>query len=188
MHFLILMFIFLYASTPSVALATDKNDGWNEYTIMPEDFKNPNAPTFKKYSVPLTFHGRPAHVKLNSHPDAKTWKTRLVEGAKEGPNFADNMTVIAWGCGTNCTSIAFVDARNGKVYFDKKLAALAWVNLHDKVIDNTLSYKRDSRLLIAAGCPNEECSTRRGVFYFIWTGNGLNEVFNVHRKWYPRDN
>lgn len=185
MKLLSLLILLLCALTPSIAFALRTADGWNEYTIMPNDFKKPGAPTFEQYAVPLTFHGKPAPVKLNSHPDAKTWKTRLKEGSKQGPNFSDYITVVTWGCGSDCTSIAFVDARNGKVYFDNKIEALVSVNVHDKVIDKILSYQRNSNLLIAAGCLNEECSTKRGVFYFIWTGTGLKEVFSVPKDWYP---
>ena len=71
------------------------------------------------------------------------------------------------------------------MYFADNLTTNITVNVHNDVMDNTLIFHRDSNLLIAAGCPNEECTTRRGVNYFIWTGTGLKEIFRVPRGWYP---
>lgn len=139
--------------------------------------------TYDKISV--KFRGKPARVDLKSHPEARRYRTRLKEGGAEGPNFADHMTIVIWGCGTECESLAFVDARNGRVYFDEKLRHIAFTNVHSDAMDRIISYRRDSTLLIVAGCPNEECSTRRGVNYFIWTGSGLKHILRIPRGWYP---
>ena len=45
------------------------------------------------------------------------FRTRLIEGAKKGPNFAGHYTVVTWGCGTNCAVVAIVDAKTGIVHF-----------------------------------------------------------------------
>jgi len=185
MYRCIIVLFFLVFLTPSLIMAADDDGPWNKYTIMPEDFEHPDTPKFEQYKVPIKFQGKPAPVNIRSHPKAGTWRTRLKEGSKEGPNFADHITIVTWGCGTDCFQIAFVDARNGQVYFDDKLACNVAVNIHDDVWGQSISYRRDSSLLIVAGCPNEECSTRRGVNYFIWTGHGLKEIFRVPRGWYP---
>ena len=187
MRLLIVVFIICLLIAPSSSFSANSEQPWNEYTIMPEDFKDPKAPTFEQYPVAIKFSGKPAPVNLSGHSDARSWRTRLKEGAKAGPNFADHMTVATWGCGAECISIAFIDAKNGNVFFDKKLETLVAVNLHDDVYDKVLSFERSSNLIIAAGCPNEECSTRRGVSYFLWTGTGLKEIYHVPRKWYPSD-
>ncbi|MDR3629947.1 MAG: hypothetical protein P4L42_06395 [Desulfocapsaceae bacterium] len=184
----LLLFFFL---TPMSLLAESEDEGeniddlWNEYTIMPGDFDHPDAPRFEQFKVPLKFTGKPAPVNLDSHPDAKNWQTMLRAANEKGPNFADHITVATWGCGMACTGIAFIDARDGRVYFADNLTTNVTVNVHNDVMDNTLIFHRDSNLLIAAGCPNEECTTRRGVNYFIWTGTGLKEIFRVPRGWYP---
>jgi hypothetical protein len=46
-----------------------------------------------------------------------------------------------------------------------------------------LRFRRDSRLLVAVGVPNED-SLQRGVSYFEWTGNDLKPLFRVRRNWY----
>lgn len=182
----IFIFIVGVLTAPLPSFPADDHETWNAYAIMPEDFKAPSAPTFEQHPVAVKFYGKPAPVDLKSHPEAKTWRTGLKEGAKEGPNFADHMTIAMWGCGTNCIAIAFSDANNGKVYFDKALESLAIVNVHDNEYDKVIDFKRNSNLLIVAGCPNEECESRRGVNYFLWTDTGLKEIYRVPRKWYPK--
>jgi hypothetical protein len=44
------------------------------------------------------------------------YRTRLRDGAKKGPNFADHFTLVAWGCGSSCQEWAIVDARTGQVF------------------------------------------------------------------------
>jgi hypothetical protein len=183
-RFIFVILIFIFMLPCSLFAATD-DEGWNEYTIRPEDFKHPNAPKFEQYKTPIKFNRKPSPVNLNSHPDARMWRTSLKEGNQKGPNFADHIRIAAWGCGAVCTQIAFIDAKNGRVFFADNLRTNIPVNIHDKVFDNAISYRRDSNLLIVAGCPNEECSTRRGVNYFIWTGKNLKEIFRVARGWYP---
>lgn len=89
----------------------------------------------RKYPATERFQGKPAAVNLASHKDARTFRTRLREGAATGPNFAGHMTVILWGCGTSCQQVALVDARNGRVYFGPEASAGA-------------KHRIDSRLLV----------------------------------------
>lgn len=70
-----------------------------------------------KYPGGAPFKGKPAAVNLASHKDARMFRTRLREAAPKGPNFAGHMTVVTWGCGTSCQTVALIDARNGRVYF-----------------------------------------------------------------------
>lgn len=146
---------------------------WNEVTIMPHDLEDPRAPHFEDYAVSVRFEAHPAPVDLRSHAAANLWRTRLREGAEQGPNFADHFTVVTWGCGTDCLSLAVVDARNGTVYMPERLRTLAAVNIHDAVLDaRVLRFRTDSRLLVAIGMPNED-TTQRGVSYYEWTGKRL---------------
>jgi len=70
-----------------------------------------------KYPAAAPFKGKPAAVNLASHKDARMFRTRLREGAPTGPNFAGHLTVVTWGCGTSCQTVALIDARDGRVYF-----------------------------------------------------------------------
>ncbi len=81
-------------------------------------------PRFEDFPIPEQFKGTPAPVDFLSHPSAPKFKTRLTEGAKEGPNFAGHYTIVSWGCSTNCQSIAVVDAKTGTAYFAPFVAAI----------------------------------------------------------------
>lgn len=70
---------------------------------------------FRRHSVSEIFTGIPAPVDMKSDPQARQFRTRLAEGAKQGPNFAGRYTIVEWGCGTNCQQIAVLDARTGRV-------------------------------------------------------------------------
>lgn len=74
-------------------------------------------PDFSKYPIPEAelFKGTPAPVDLSSYKGAKTYKTKLQEGEKEGPNFAGHYTVVSFGCGTQCQDNWLIDAKTGKV-------------------------------------------------------------------------
>lgn len=88
-----------------------------------------------KYPGPPVYTGKLAAVNLASHKDARTFRTRLREAAKERPNFAGHMIVTTWGCGASCQAVALIDARNGKVYFGPTASA-------------GVKHRADSRLLI----------------------------------------
>ena len=100
-------------------------------------FLNNNKPTFLNYSVKIEFNGKPASVDLESHPKARTYRTRLREGQAKGPNFADHYTIIIWGCGSQCQRFAIMNAIDGKVYFP-----------HTNYSTNGIKFRRDSNLLI----------------------------------------
>lgn len=76
-----------------------------------------HVPRFSEYPARGVYRGRPARVDLQSNPDARRYRTRLREGARTGPNFAGHYTVVTWGCGTECQTLAILDAKTGRVYF-----------------------------------------------------------------------
>ncbi len=123
-------------------------------------------PPFAQYSVPLTFTGQPAPVDLRSNPKAQTFRTVLRTSAKNGPNFADAFTIIYWGCGgTDCATLAIVDARTGRVYFAPF------------TVTCELGFERNSRLLSVDSptCFLDE-QTEPGARvqrWYVWDGRSL---------------
>lgn len=75
-----------------------------------------NPPRFDDFPVVEEFHGKPARVDLSSHPNARTFRTRLRDGAEKGPNFAGHYALVFFGCGNECQQTLIVDLRTGKVY------------------------------------------------------------------------
>jgi hypothetical protein len=167
------------------APAFGREPDWNDATTAPSDIAGPRAPDFADYAVAPAFSRIPRPVDLASHRDAWRWRSRLREGAAAGPNFADHFTLITWGCGADCTQLAIVCAWTGEVFFPRELAVLyAASNIHDEVVDRgTLLFRRDSRLLVAVGMPNEDPLVR-GVSYYEWTGNALKPLLRARRNWY----
>lgn len=72
-------------------------------------------PRFEDYRVDDVFKGPPAAVLTTGSKLARTFRTRLREGAAKGPNFAGRFTLVSWGCGASCQDWAVVDARTGQV-------------------------------------------------------------------------
>src|SRR6267378_636731 len=54
---------------------------------------------FDDYSVTEEFRSVPAPVLLRSARYGRTFRTRLREGARSGPNFAGTFSIVIWGCG-----------------------------------------------------------------------------------------
>jgi hypothetical protein len=71
---------------------------------------------YPDFPVGETFRGKPAPVDYKSHRLARIYRTVITEGAKEGTNFAGHYIFVHWGCGSNCSASAVVDAKTGKVY------------------------------------------------------------------------
>lgn len=140
------------------------------------------APQFEKYKVPPSAIAKPASVRLDSHPKARTFRTVLRDGAKEGPNFAGHFTIVKWGCGTACISVGVVDALSGEVYFPRQLQPLAYQAVTDET--PPLQYRLDSRLLVVAGSPMDR-EGNEGIYLYVWSGRRLKEVHRVPKDW-PR--
>lgn len=72
-----------------------------DYLVAQEDKFNPKE--------------KPAAVDLSSYKDARTYRTKLRNGAQKGPNFAGHYTIVQIGCGTQCQENWIVDAHTGKI-------------------------------------------------------------------------
>lgn len=143
------------------------------------------VPTFTQYSVPVA-KVRNINVDLKSNKYARNYRTNLRNAAKEGVNFAGHFVVANWGCGTNCSETAIIDARNGKVFFPEILqgATFGFCELDDSV-DEPIQYKKNSRLFILNGFKSgdlDKKNTKCGIYYFEWTGTSLRQIKLVEKK------
>jgi len=123
-----------------------------------------------KCPAATAFKGKPAAVNLASHKDARLFRTRLREAAPTVPNFASHMTVVTWGCGTSCRTVAPIDARDGTVYFGPTASA-------------GVRHRFNSRLLIV-NAPEDVKETwgdqtppeHLAAEYYIWENGKLRKV------------
>ena len=131
---------------------------------------------FEDYRVSETFEGKPAPVKLSSSR-ARMFRTMLRMNAEKGVNFAGHYIVATWGCGSDCQSLAIIDARTGNVYFTPSVL-LVGGQLYQE--EDLLQFRKDSRLLIVAGARNDEGS---GRYFYVWRNNQLKLIRAVEIDW-----
>ena len=159
-------------------------------------FAQSETPTFKRYAAEVKTINN-TRVNLKSHKDANTFRTNLRNAAKAGVNFAGHYILTTWGCGTNCSQSAIIDARNGQVFFPAEFAGL--INGFCDVpevsdptdapqmpddLEAPILYKADSRLLILRGYKGGDFNKNGhcGVYYLEWTGTEFKQVNFVEGK------
>ncbi|MFD2247784.1 hypothetical protein [Pontibacter ruber] len=98
---------------------TDENSEiYERYRITTEEYQRAGT-----HQVPTLYRGRLAPLDEGSHADARTFRTALRDGLKQGVNFAGKYTVVTVGCGTSCQVHYVVDRESGKV-LDKVQSSL----------------------------------------------------------------
>lgn len=142
------------------------SQGWQQWRPAKSLWVPITSPPFARYAAQDTFAGTPAAVNLRSNPRASLYRTNLREGAKVGPNFAGHFTLLMWGCGgTDCATLAIIDARTGRVYF-------APFYVYAEV-----SYQRTSRLLVVdpftSWMTEADRAGPRFQYQYLWDGERL---------------
>ena len=143
-------------------------------------------PSPDEYRVTELFQGKPAPVDLNSHPKASLFRTRLREGARTGPNFAGHFTIVEWGCGSSCLSLALVESSSGKVIFPDEISPVFFAgnpDLSEENIDYGLIYNLDSRLLIIHGIPSNK--KNGGSYYYSFENDHFKLIKEIQWGAYP---
>lgn len=147
-------------------------------------FAQSTTPTFTQYAAKVE-KLKNIKVNLKSHKEANRFRTNLRNAAKEGVNFAGHYILTTWGCGTNCSVSAIIDARNGRVFFPDQLegAGFGFCELPDDT--EPIVYKADSRLLILSGFRGGDLNLtngRCGIYYLEWTGKNFKQVKFEEKK------
>lgn len=107
---------------------------------------------------------------------ARLYRTRIREGAAQGPNFAGHYTIIPIGCGAATVCVAIVDATTGHVYFPPGLSSAEALIVDTAGLNlETLNFRRGSSLLIVVGSPNEQ-RRRAGISYYTWRSDRLDLI------------
>lgn len=144
-------------SRDSVTIKDFKNiASFNDTLVYAKYLDLENTTVFKKLSPnylfqnyeTLIYKGALKAPDFSSNPEAKMFKTRIVDGCKDGINFAGKYTLIYWGCGTACQYGVIVDRENGFIYsgFTSSLGAV--FNANSKmIIFNSELEKNDNKMI-----------------------------------------
>jgi hypothetical protein len=146
--------------------------------------------TFQQYGVPVE-NLKNVKVNLQSHPTAKRYRTNLRDAAKGKVNFAGHIIVKTWGCGTNCSESAIIDARDGRVFFPREFEGVVQGFCDLPQNANPVGspemkdeyapfvYKAGSRLLVLNGFRGGDFNNNKarcGTYYFEWTGEQFKQI------------
>ena len=134
-----------------------------------------HAPKPEDYSVKEVYKGKIASVILDTKK-ARMFRTVLRQGAKEGPNFAGQYIMVAWGCGLGSFELAVIDAKTGRVYFPPfgciTLAGGIDLPIYGGDMPNP-GFRLDSKLFIIVGIEDKadaKPSDRATKFYVFDKG------------------
>lgn len=112
----------------------------------------PDTPQFTDYKVGI-YSGPIKAPDLSSHPDARTYRTRLRNAASGRINFAGEYILTTWGCGTTCIMGAVFSAKTGRVHFLPGTIC-CWFEMGENV--EPIVFQADSNLMLINGLINEE--------------------------------
>jgi hypothetical protein len=125
---------------------------------------------FAKYPVKATFHG-PLAAPVLSDPDARSFRTKIRQGAARGPVFADHYAIAVWGCGAPCLRFAIIDSISGRVYIFPYNVSLL------REVGEPLTHRRDSKAIHVIGSLEGENSKEDSADrWYLWDGKQLNLI------------
>jgi hypothetical protein len=141
------------------------------------------APRFADFPAPRRV-GHYVAPQLSSR-EVRMYRSTLGAEAANGPNFAANYTIAAWGCGFSCSAAAIINLGNGRVAFPAELRRISTRSVRDWVSDRPLRYRGmrfspESRLLIVIGSALGDEHDESAVYY-EWTGSGLRHLATIPR-------
>ncbi len=136
------------------------------------------SPSFDRYPAPATAPAprKPAAAPRLTSNEARLYRTVIRDEFAQPANFAGHYRVAIWGCGTDCRNFAIVDKNTGATYTMPGVKAVSGVMGND---DERVDFRAGSRLLIVAGCFNDDCddgNAKAARFFYEWTGARLRPV------------
>jgi hypothetical protein len=147
-----------------------------------------NRPRFEDFPAPTDWKGQATALKLTTRSE-RLFRTRLLQAAKEPPNFATHYRFTIWGCGSECASGAVVDLATGQVIAPPLAkSGSGWMNF--SVCQSAfegfgVEVRPDSRLMIVRCGLNYDERLERNVpdvYYFVLQGEGFCKLLHLHGK------
>lgn len=164
---------------PVHAQETDAWHGAVTFKVAGKDYAFTDLPKFEQYPAAKASSKIAADIDWSSHKLAKTYRTRLREGLKEGAGFNGHYKVVVHGCGSGCQGNWVVDVETGRV-------------LGQFYTSSGTLYRKDSALLIAdplMGWESEDLEDvsvlydRKVIFYTVKKGRLIEaRVFDTQKS------
>lgn len=138
------------------------------------------------YPAKSTLTKKPAPPIINSTL-TKLYRTRIRQGAKLGPNFAGNFTVVTWGCGMDAYMLVVVDGKTGKV-FEPPFGCMALADGYGLPFGGMVGvnpgYKPDSKLLLVVGLEDsdEPNLDDRAATIYLFDGGRFKKIYSAPAK------
>jgi len=112
------------------------------------------------------------------------FRTHLLDGAKERPNFAGHYRFVGWGCGSACAAGAFIDVETGEIHPPPKPAVGKgwdrWIFAGGIIDGLYIEIRPDSRLVITR--QQSEDSASQDLRYYEWSGTNFRLLTTVREK------
>ena len=106
--------------------------------------------SWEQFGVASAYSGKTALPDFKGRERAfKDFRTRIVDGMKNGPNFAGTFSVVQFGCGTGCTFVVIANNKTAELY-----------NFPRGGEDNMylqLNFELKSRLIVAQWSDGDNC-------------------------------
>jgi len=142
------------------------------------------VPDPMQYLANSDFHSRPARPILDTK-FARLFRTKILAGAKNGPNFAGHYTLVTWGCGMDSYMFVIVDAVNGKVHIPP-VGCITLVEGNDVPIPGfpkraNPGFRLDSKLLLTIGVEDSDHAdpNQRAVIIYLFDKNKFKELYRA---------
>lgn len=129
-----------------------------------EEIYHADSVNFEKFASNTELNEAKAPIDWSSYPEAKDFKTRIIEAYKTNEvGFASNYILATFGCGTSCIMGFMVDTRDGKIYDLPLGEENSCSNAEDSAI-----YKNNSKLFISSICKEKLGSTKVYYIAYLW--------------------
>ena len=151
--------------------------GYRDDVIIGENTDYDSLELYRKYHPNSSFEDYPADLysgtlaepDFSTDPNARDFKTRILEECAGGANFAGHYTLVIWGCGSPCQSGVLVDRKTGRIHGGYGTALSAAFRKDSRMIIRNVEAIDTTTNLIRI-CPYCE------VNHEIWTGSSFQEV------------
>jgi hypothetical protein len=162
---------------------------------VPAKYDAKHPPRFEDF--PAAPSGTLKRKALNpSKPADRMFRTRLLNAAKEPPNFAQHYRVAIWGCGSNCFAGAMIDLQTGQTSPIPMAMSdgTTLKNSEDWMIcgrayeKSGLEFRIESRLMILRCGPDLAASgsMEPDTHYLLWESNRFRQLYGSQRNQAPK--